>query len=983
MSNRMLLRRRAPLVGRASEMAALADVLSATAGGRLLAVMLSGEPGIGKTRLLEELPLPEAAPATIVLRGGAVQANGMPAYLPLVSALDEYVAAASAAHLAEDIGPWAPVLDGLLPHVRIRLPRARRAHALSPEQQRLRLFEAVTALVAAIAARTPGGLLLALDDLQWADASTCELLVHLARRLPHARLLLLGAYRDGEGDENAALMRALTELNRMRVLTRLPLRRLDSPASAALAAGLLGGALSADAAALIHRHAEGNPFFEEELLTALLGDGSLRRSGMRWEIASEPARLLPAGIASAVRVRVERLPPDTLEALEVASVVGRVFATGLVAAVLGADALDVEARLRPASGAWLVRPDAEGGYAFTHDKVRETVLAGMGAVRRTRAHAAVGAALEREPQERRPASDLAFHFAQAGDRERAVRYALEAAAEAERTAAFAQAAAHCRSAARLLEGSPDAASLAQVLVRLGDASGRAGSYTTAVESYRSAIDLIEELGSPPQAAEAWHLLGIALWRQEAIEDARAALERALALAPGDGALTARVLIDLGELLAAGFSRPLLGLPLLERAVATAERLADGGLQAAAYRAAGNLRARLSELETGRSLLERAFVLASELGELGEAAEAAASLANVRLWSGDLRSAEEAQRARERFARETQDPYQLRHVSTWLAALHSHRGEWRESEGLLRQVEPALVRLDSPEPLAYMRAVRAGQRYRRGRFAEAERDYRRAIEALRRRGSGTYVWYLASHGLALAELGRLEEAERRRCELDQVVDTLDEPSVVRGFALAGLVLLSVRLGAFEAAASRYPEMPTQRCRFNLTIFARALALAAACAGRLDESRAAFDEAEALARREGLLPELSLTLIGRGLVERQAVPAHAVRKVGAAALADGLRLADELGMGLLARRLLDAPPLPRRRRRSARSGPPDELTERERAVLRLVSQGRTNRDIAARLLLSEKTVANSLTTIFAKLGAANRATAAVKAHERGLG
>jgi tetratricopeptide (TPR) repeat protein len=366
--------------------------------------------------------------------------------------------------------------------------------------------------------------------------------------------------------------------------------------------------------------------------------------------------------------------------------------------------------------------------------MREAVLAGMGDVRRMRAHAAIGTELEREPErQRRPAADLAFHFAQGGDRERAVRYALEAADEAERATAFAPAAAHYRSAAALLEASAEATSLAEVLVQLGDASGRAGSCTTAAENnYRQAIDLVGQLGRGPQTAEVEHRLGTV-----------------------GSALAVRVLIDLSELLAASFSRPLHGLPLLERAVAAAEGLGDAGLKAAAYRALGNLRSRAGELAVGRSLLERALALADEIGDLVQATEAAASLSNVCLWSGDVHAAEEAQRTLEQLARETQDPFQLRHVYTWMAALHSYHGEWKEADALLRRVEPMLNQLDSPEPLAFFRAMRASQRFRRGRFGEAERDYGRTIDALRRSGSRTFVWYLASRSLVLAELGQLE------------------------------------------------------------------------------------------------------------------------------------------------------------------------------------------------------------------------------------
>ena len=287
-------------------------------------------------------------------------------------------------------------------------------------------------------------------------------------------------------------------------------------------------------------------------------------------------------------------------------------------------------------------------------------------------------------------------------------------------------------------------------------------------------------------------MGALRWRQEAAVEAREAFERALALLPPGGREAAEVRLQLAELEAASFSRPGDGLVHAERALAIVRPLRDPRLEAAACTVAGNVRVRAGDLEAGRALLERGLALAGEADDPVQAAEA--SLANVSLWLGDVGGARRAQERREELARRTQDPYQLRHVYTWLGAIHSYRGEWDDAVRLFGQAGRALERLDSPEPQAFLRAIRAGQDYRLGRFAEAEAGYRAVVDVLRGQGSGTVVWYLASHGLALVELGRPDEARARRTEAGRLVAGLDEGSVARGFALTGQALLSAALGA---------------------------------------------------------------------------------------------------------------------------------------------------------------------------------------------
>jgi predicted ATPase len=208
MSSRAFLRvGRAPFVGRGRELALLANSLEEARAAHAGIVLLAGEPGIGKTRLLEEFPGPMLAAGVTVLHGGSSQAQGMPPYLPFLEALGAYVATAQVEALQEDVGAGAASVVRVLPEVSARLGEVQPLTGVPPEQERLRLFDALAGFVGAIAARSGGALLLVLDDLHWADEATCDLLVHVARRMQRAPLLVLGAYREAEADENPALMR--------------------------------------------------------------------------------------------------------------------------------------------------------------------------------------------------------------------------------------------------------------------------------------------------------------------------------------------------------------------------------------------------------------------------------------------------------------------------------------------------------------------------------------------------------------------------------------------------------------------------------------------------------------------------------------------------------------------------------------------------------------------------------------------------------
>jgi predicted ATPase/DNA-binding CsgD family transcriptional regulator len=967
---------RGPLVARDRELAVLASCLEDARAGRPGVVLLAGEAGIGKTRLLDELPLPEDAEGITVLRGGASQDEGIPPYLPLLEALGEYVAVAELEVLRGDLGSDAALLATLLPEISARLGVPATADSLPPERGRLRLYEAVGSFLEAIAAR--GALVLVLDDLQWADDATCDLLVHLVRRSRSVPLLVVGAYREAE--ENAAFGRAMAELNRLRRLVTVRLRPLAEHDTRTLASGLLRGDLAPEAATMLHRHGEGNPFFEEELLRALVEGGVLVPRGGGWDLMTEPARLLPPGILGAVRLRLGRLAPEVVDVLRVAAIVGRRFQVDLLAAVTSLDAEELETHLFAAARAGLVRPEPDGGYAFTHDKIREAVASEVGHTRRRRLHLAIGEAIEAAPEAdaRRATSELAYHFVQASEADRGVIYALAAGQEALRAHAPAEAADHFRSAERLLAANPDPARHTAALLGLGDAARLVGDYGRAATHYRAAVTTATKAGEDVTTAVVWRRLGEVLWRMESVHEARAAFRRALELLGSThGKETAELLLQLADLHALSLGEHEAGVALGEQALALVTRLGDRRLEATASRVLGNLKMRTSELTVARELLERALSLARQDDDPVLAAEACGHLANL-YWSlGNLRRSWEITALREELALRTRDPFQLRHVDAWRAVLHAARGEWAAAAGLLERAEQLAERLESPEPLTFLRWVRGRMRYCQGRFEDAVEEYRAVVEAARSFGSGPLIWYLGGFGLALAELDRRDEALSTLAELESLVAARHERAVESGYAFACLVLAYDRLGERERTAACYMRLLPYRGLFDLLLFDRALGIAAAARGDYVTARHHLEDAEGQARREGLRPSLALTLLQRGRLERE-LGSHGDQAArGHAAIAEGLQICAELGMENLGRRTLGEPSTP-----SGRPAWPGGLTDRQVEVLCLVAQGHTNREIAETLVLSERTVANHLTAIFTKIDVDNRAGATAYALRNGL-
>src|SRR2546421_5542845 len=244
------------LIGRERERALLWSHYQAAASGQTRVVLIEGSPGIGKTCLLDALAAHARQQGVCVLRGGASEAEGMPPYLPFLEALGQHIRTTTPHIVREQAGALASVLATILPEFPLRQGELPVSYPLPAEQARLRLYEAVGMFLAAIA--VPRAVLLLLDDLQWADTATLDLLCYVVRHQPNARLLVLGAYREGEVAQRPSFERALAELTRLRRLITITIGPLAVTEMAMLAGSRLGAPLDPAARATLSTQSEGN-----------------------------------------------------------------------------------------------------------------------------------------------------------------------------------------------------------------------------------------------------------------------------------------------------------------------------------------------------------------------------------------------------------------------------------------------------------------------------------------------------------------------------------------------------------------------------------------------------------------------------------------------------------------------------------------------------------------------------------------------------
>ena len=477
-----------PWVGRTPQLERLRAELESAAEGRTGLALLTGEGGIGKTRLLAELAA--GADGFTVLYGRCDEEELVP-FGPWVEMLGGYLSGVPDDALEPIIGESGPEITRLLPELRARMPEVREPLTTDPETERQRLFSAVGAVIMHLAAQSP--LLLMIDDLHWADRSSLLLARRLAQATALGRVLMLGTFRDTELSERHPLSLVLADLERERPLQRIRLLGLRDEEVAELV-GAHGQGLEADTVRAIREETHGNPLFVNQLLRHLQEEGQSTRP--------EGGFGLSAGLRDVIARRVARLPEEAGRVLRVAALIGRDFEIGVLEEVVELDEDELLDMLDAAVRAGILVEVAStpGRYSFVHALLRTALEDELTTTRRARLHRRIGEAIESRHRQRLDAhlDDLARHFAAAGPEEvdRAVAFAVRAAEWASARLAYEDAADLLTGAvaARERDEPVDDLDLARLLLLLAAARQRAGLLDEARDAHVRAAEAARRVG---------------------------------------------------------------------------------------------------------------------------------------------------------------------------------------------------------------------------------------------------------------------------------------------------------------------------------------------------------------------------------------------------------------------------------------------------------------------------------------------------------
>ena len=603
----------APLVGRDRELAALHDALRRSADGEPRTALVTGEAGIGKTRLVEEF---RATAAGTVLAGGCVPVVGeaLP-FGPLAQAIRDVVRRADEGTLA----CLPPELARLLPADPSRpLDRSGGGALDAPvsSSAQVRFFEAVLAFLARLGRGGP--VTLVIEDLHWADRSTLDLVGFLARNLRTEPVLLVLTLRSDDIGPDTPFRMWLAELDRLPAVDRITLARLAPDDTTRLLTGLLSSSPTPALVDRIYQRAAGNPLFTEHLLR--LGD--------------DPDGLPPPTLRGLLGVRIAVLSEPTRRVLRVASVLGRVVDLDLLAAVSDEPPAAIEDALREAVDRHVMEPRASGDYGFRHPLFREVVYADLLPGERRRLHAAAAEALERRDAEASysVAGEIARHWQAAGDTARAFDSAVNAGLAAEEVYAFADADEHLARAVELADDLPDAVfeplpvDRVELLASAAQAAHLAGQGDRAVAAIRAAMPLTDDAARRAQLLERE---GAYRFNTGEFEAAEAAYRSALDLLPTEPPtpIRARVHAGLG-MLAMAATRLDAAAEACRRAIEIAAEVGEVREEGQALNALGVVTAYAGDFDAGIAHLLRSLAIAAQLHEPDDLGAAYIDLTHV-------------------------------------------------------------------------------------------------------------------------------------------------------------------------------------------------------------------------------------------------------------------------------------------------------------------------------------------------------------------
>lgn len=971
-----------PFVGRRSELQLLRDALGGALAGRGRVVVLSGEAGIGKTRLAQEVATLALRRGMLALWGRCLEEPGAPPFLPWTRAMQACLRACRDERLPALLGREAAAAVEIAPELAERLPPGTAVPAIGEgDQARFRLFAAVAHFWRQMAVLRP--LLLIFDNLHWADASSLRLMNFLAQDIGESRTLLLGSYREDALSRQHPLAATLAELLNTPRFLRLPLQGLSLDETEHLVAAASAVTPPPAIMAAMHRRTEGNPLFLVETLRFMrqASAGGDPRS------AAALVETVPSGIRAVIGQRLNRLSAPCCALLAVAACIGRDFDLPLLAELAGAGSeAALLGRLDEALAQRVIEAVQPGPqYQFSHALIREVLYDELPAARRVELHARIAESLQaRHTGDLEPVlAQLAHHAAAAlpaGSPARALDIAQRAAARAAALMAYEEALRCYRLALQLQERwlPAERARHCALLLALGAVQMHAGEHDASAATFLDAATLARALGDAALFAQAALGLENNGWRISRPGDQAAALlEEALAAADRfDAALRVDLLAALCRACIFCGRQPQANAAQ-RRAVALARELALPQPLFKALAAIVPARQDPDQLDERLRCAREALDVAERAGHMEWVDALTGWYFGDLVEKGELDAARALAQVHARVADTIRQPFMQTMGLSSLTLLAAYEGRFADAERLAGETFTIGQRfLPDNAQGAYSLQIFVLRR-QQGRLGEVLPVLRGLVGSVPRES----LW---QPGLALicAELD-LHEPARAAYEALAAGD-------FAGIARDGMWLTNVvfaaevcaRLGDGPRAAtlSRLLEPYAGRnvvTGTNIACFGavdRYRGMLAALAG--DDARAAahFAAAVSLDERGGGRPWLAHSRCewARWLARRGGDAAAARVQLDAA-----LALGRELGMAGLARR---CEALQRELEGGTAAPPaaPDALSRRELDVLRLLSAGHSNQAIAQRLFISPHTVAHHVRHILAKTECRSRTEAAAWAH-----
>jgi DNA-binding winged helix-turn-helix (wHTH) protein/tetratricopeptide (TPR) repeat protein len=796
--------------GRQAEQEQLVEALEAALAGRGQLVMLHGDAGIGKTSLALRLSEVARARGAEVHLARCAEARDVPPFWPWTQILREFLRTRGVQGFREAAGSALPQIARLLPD----LGDSGGAPA-DGEGPRFRLFDGVSLMLSRSARAHPCVILL--EDLQWMDAASLELLSFVARGLTEVPLLILATFRDAELTRSHPLTNALLELRRHPSFRSVALRPLGDAEIGDLITQLVGGQPPRAFLERACRLAEGNPFFATELVQHWIDNDVLDRSQEDWTNTGVLAALgLPRSVHDLVKRRIAELSPECVEILEAAAVLGREFDPDLLGPVAAAAQQRIDAALDEAYLAGMLRPVVRGAgrQEFTHGLSREALYWDLPPQQRKTLHRRAGEALEARsgPAGEEHLAALSHHFFQAagpGELERPIHYGARAASQACRALAFEDAVKQYRRVLDMVDLSRgfDRHLQAQLWIELADALVQLGKLDRARTACRRAAELARDSDAPELLARAALGLGAGRLRlaSEPIELRQVdLLEEALAsLAPDASVLRARVTAQLAAALATG-ERAEEALALGEQALALAERSSEPVARAHARYAHLLTRLRPSLGPAPEGVADQIVRAADEAGEAELGIDARLLDARILLECGQLAEVDAAAEDLERRATGLHATRAGRWPGLLRAGTALARGQIERATTCIARVQQAALEEDDEHGALHALLLTAVLQSEHG--APPEREA--ALRELLARAD------MLEHGHPLAWSGWLDDtgdprSALRALNLELVRETDDLWSVARCVALARA---TVRLRARDAAVVLHERLAAHAGRF---------------------------------------------------------------------------------------------------------------------------------------------------------------------------